>query len=102
MESLNPEFALYDKKNECTKIDTVFFPSSKISEGRFPFRIHSLQYTVLSAQCTLTYVKNKTVTAFIKYQEMLASSCPSLVQFTKEGCLLCAIIQQKKHYWMTI
>ena len=35
MESVCPEFALYSSRIECTRTDTIIFPSSDLSEGRF-------------------------------------------------------------------
>ena len=33
MESLNPELALYSRKNECTRTNTVLHPISEVSTG---------------------------------------------------------------------
>ena len=33
MENIYPELALYGTKNECARIDTVFFPISEVSKG---------------------------------------------------------------------
>ena len=43
MESLNPEFALYGRKNECTRTDMVFFPYLRSEMRRFPF--YHIAYT---------------------------------------------------------
>ena len=33
MESINPEFAHYGSQNECSRTETVFFPSFEIGVG---------------------------------------------------------------------
>ena len=40
-ESLNPEFAIYGRKKECTSVDTVIFPVSEFS--KWPVSLYSYQ-----------------------------------------------------------
>ena len=47
MEGLNTEFALYGRINGSTMTDTVFFPLSQISEGRFPLYFLYFSYFVI-------------------------------------------------------
>ena len=54
MESIHPELALYGRKNECARTDTVFFPISEVSEGKVSLTIlRMFIYVVVKIRMTL-------------------------------------------------
>ena len=47
MDSLNPEFALYEHNNECARTDTVFFPISQVCTRGVTFKEENYKKSIV-------------------------------------------------------
>ena len=59
MESLNPEFALYDKKMSALRLILSSSPHLRLARGGFPleYTVYSIQFSVLSVHSPMLKTK---------------------------------------------